>query len=214
MSSCSCPFRSIYYCTPLFPEELTLSVELRTHRHGACQTNARQSIRAGTGKARTRKCRARVHRGHAQAQHTRSQAAVLCQDKQAGKRGNSVCRWQAGLKPLDQKILEKVPEPRGVCFKFWVIKSRSCFRHSPRSHIRGCLWNSEPDSHANSHNAFGQLFWFSGKYGFGQKMPFCDIQNIPRKDSLFGVMAQRLVKKIECSDLRVLGGDIYGPLPN
>ena len=49
-------------------------------------------------------------------------------------------------------------------------QSRSCFRHSPRSHIRGCLWNSEPDSHANSHIALGQFFWFSGKHVCGQKI--------------------------------------------
>jgi len=32
-------------------------------------------------------------------------------------------------------MLEMVREPRGVRFKLWVITSRSCFRHSPRSHI-------------------------------------------------------------------------------
>jgi len=32
----------------------------------------------------------------------------------------------------------------------------------PRSHIRGCLWNSGPNSHANSHIAFGHLFGFAG----------------------------------------------------
>jgi len=35
---------------------------------------------------------------------------------------------------------------------------------------------------------FWSVFWFSGKCVFGQKMPFCDIQNIPRKGPLFGVM--------------------------
>jgi len=57
--------------------------------------------------------------------------------------------------PLGQARLEMVPEPRGDCFKLWVIKSRSCFRHSPRSHIGDALWNSEPDSR----HQFSQCFW-------------------------------------------------------
>jgi len=48
-----------------------------------------------------------------------------------------------------------VPEPRGVCFKLWVMKSRSCFRNSSRSHIGDVLWNSELDSHRQ----FSQFFW-------------------------------------------------------
>jgi len=72
--------------------------------------------------------------------------------------------------PLDQKTLENVPEPRWVCFKLSVIQSCSCFRHSTRSQIRGFLWNFELDSHANPHNAFGQLVWFSGKCVFVQKV--------------------------------------------
>ena len=36
-----------------------------------------------------------------------------------------------------------------------MIKSRSCFRHSPRSHIGDALWNSEPDSRQQ----FSQCFW-------------------------------------------------------
>ena len=50
------------------------------------------------------------------------------------------------------------------------------------------MWNSEPGSHAISHNAFCQLFQFSGKCVFGRKMPFCDIQNTPRKGPLFDAM--------------------------
>jgi len=48
--------------------------------------------------------------------------------------------------PMGQKRPHMVPEPKGVCFKLWVIKSRSCFRHSLCSHIGDVLWNSEPDS--------------------------------------------------------------------
>ena len=55
-------------------------------------------------------------------------------------------RWGKPPDPSDQKWLEMVQEPRGVNFKLWVIKSRSCFRHSPRSHVGDVLWNSEPDS--------------------------------------------------------------------
>jgi len=79
-----------------------------------------------------------------------------------------------------------VLEPRGICSKLWVIKSCSCFRQSPRSHIRGCLWNSEPDSHANARSAFGQLFWFSGKCVLVQKVIKRIIQNTLGKRLLFG----------------------------
>ena len=48
-----------------------------------------------------------------------------------------------------------VPEPSWVCFKLWVIKSCSCFRHSPRSHILDVLWNSEPDSRRQFSRCFG-----------------------------------------------------------
>jgi len=57
--------------------------------------------------------------------------------------------------PLCQKRIEMVPEPRGVCFKLWVKKSRSCFSHSPRSHIGYVLWSSEPDSCRK----FSRCFW-------------------------------------------------------
>ena len=71
--------------------------------------------------------------------------------------------------PSGQKMLEMVLEPRGDCLKLWVIKSRSCFRHPLRSHIGDALWNSEPDSRHNSHSAFGQHFWYSGKCVFGAR---------------------------------------------
>jgi len=58
---------------------------------------------------------------------------------------------------LDQKRLDMVPEPRGVCVKLWVIKSCSCFRHPPCSHIGDVLWNSEPDSHRQ----ISHCFWSS-----------------------------------------------------
>jgi len=38
--------------------------------------------------------------------------------------------------PLGQKRLEMAHELRRVRFKLWVIKSCSCFLHSPRSHVR------------------------------------------------------------------------------
>jgi len=40
----------------------------------------------------------------------------------------------------------------------------------------------------NSHNALGQLFWFSGKSVFGQKVLKRIIQNTPRKGPAFGHM--------------------------
>jgi len=64
----------------------------KTHRnvdrHWVCWTHAWQSTRTGMDKAHARKCRARAHKGHAQAQHTRWQAPVLCLDKQASKPTN------------------------------------------------------------------------------------------------------------------------------
>jgi len=44
---------------------------------------------------------------------------------------------------------------------------------------------------ANSHTAFGQLFWFSGKCVFVQKVPKRIIQNTPRKGPVFGDMDWR-----------------------
>jgi len=80
-----------------------------------------------------------------------------------------VCTWiffedKAVKYPLGQKKFQIIPEPRGDCFKLWVIKSRSCFRHSP---------------------AFGQLFWFSRKCVLVQKVLKCIIQNTPRKGPFF-----------------------------
>ena len=68
------------------------------------------------------------------------------------------------------KRFSKWYRSQGGLFKLWVIKSRSCFYHSPRSHIGDALWNSEPDSRHNSHTTFGQLCWFSGKCVFVQKV--------------------------------------------
>jgi len=42
---------------------------------------------------------------------------------------------------------------------------------------------------ANSHTAFGQLFWFSGKCIFAQKVLKRIFQNTPRKGPGFGHMA-------------------------
>ena len=68
-----------------------------------------------------------------------------------------VCIYVYICIPLDQKRLDMVPEPRGVCVKLWVIKSCSCFRHPPCSHIGDVLWNSEPDSHRQ----ISHCFWSS-----------------------------------------------------
>jgi hypothetical protein len=68
--------------------------------------------------------------------------------------GSRTVFWPISQRPLGHKRLEMVPEPRGVCFKIWVIKSRSCLRHSPRSHIGDVLWNSEPDSLRQFSSAF------------------------------------------------------------
>jgi len=54
-----------------------------------------------------------------------------------------------------QKWLEMAQEPRGVCFKLWVIKTRSCCHPSPRLHIGDVLWNFEPDLR----HQFSQCFW-------------------------------------------------------
>jgi len=43
---------------------------------------------------------------------------------------------------------------------------------------------------ANSHTAFGQLFWFSGKCVFVQKVLKRIIQNTPRKGPVFGHMGR------------------------
>ena len=75
--------------------------------------------------------------------------------------------------PSGQKMLEMLPAPKRDCLKLSVMKFRNCFRQSPRWLTRESLWNSELDSRANSHNAFGQLFWFSGKCVFVQKVLQC-----------------------------------------
>jgi len=94
--------------------------------------------------------------------------------------------------PLGQKRLQMAHEPRGVCFKLWVIKSCSSFLHSPRSHVGDVLWNSEQTHVANSHDALGQLSWIPGKCVFDEKMQFCDIQNTPRKGPIFGQLSDGL----------------------
>ena len=67
---------------------------------------------------------------------------------------------------LGQKMLEMVPEPRRVRFKLWVIKSRSCFCHSPRSHIG----DSDPDSCCQ----FPQCVWSA--FLVFRKMRFQSVQ--------------------------------------
>jgi len=81
---------------------------------------------------------------------------------------NCACtRTNARSYPLGQKMLEMVPEPMGDCLKLWVMKSSSCFYHSPRSHIGDAFWNSEPDSrHQFSQCFWSAFFWFSGKCVF------------------------------------------------
>jgi len=83
---------------------------------------------------------------------------------------------------------QAVPEPRGYCFKLRAIKSRSCFRHSPRSHIGDALWNSEPDSRQQFSQCFWSAFLVFRKCVFVQKVLNRIIQNTPRKDPVFGHM--------------------------
>jgi len=80
--------------------------------------------------------------------------------------GSRTVFWPISQRPLGHKRPEIVPEPRGVCFKLWVIKSRSCLRHSPRSHIGDVLWNSEPDSHRQLSQCFGSAFLVFRKVRF------------------------------------------------
>jgi len=68
--------------------------------------------------------------------------------------------------PLGPNRRQTVLELRGVCFKLWVIKSRSCFCHSPRSHIGDVLWNSEPDSRRQFSQCFGSAFLVFRKIRF------------------------------------------------
>jgi len=68
--------------------------------------------------------------------------------------------------PFGQQSLEMAHEPTGVCFKFWVKKSCSCFLPIPRSHVGDVLWSSEPDSRRQ----FSHCFW-SAFLGF-RKMRF------------------------------------------
>ena len=78
---------SLYeYCTPPYPAELDDLWGGETHHNWACRLNARHSSRAGTGKARNSRCRARAHRGLTQAQHTRSHECDIYKDKHADKR--------------------------------------------------------------------------------------------------------------------------------
>ena len=91
--------------------------------------------------------------------------------------------------PLGQKSLEMAHEPRGVCLKLWVKRSRSCFLHSPRSHVRDVFGILNQTHVANSHSAYGQLFWLSGKCVFVQRVLKRIIQNTPRKGPVCGHMA-------------------------
>ena len=90
--------------------------------------------------------------------------------------------------PLDQKSLEKVPEPRWVCFKLWVIKSRSCFRHSTRSHIRE-FWIRPT---CQSSQCFWSAFLVFRKMRLRSESAETFIQNTLGKGPLFGQMVARI----------------------
>ena len=81
-----------------------------------------------------------------------------------------------------------VPQPRGVCFKLWMMKSSSSFRHSPRSHIVDVLWNSEPDSRHQFSSCFWSAFLIFRKMRFWTKSADTTTQNIRWKGPLFGEM--------------------------
>jgi hypothetical protein len=55
---------------------------------------------------------------------------------------------------------------------------RSCLRHSPRSHILGVYKFLNRTHIAKFHSASGQLFWFSGKCVYVQKMQKRKCKNI------------------------------------
>jgi len=80
---------------------------------------------------------------------------------------------------------EMVPEPRGVCFKLWMMKSSSCFRHSPRSHIVDILWNSEPDSRHQFSSCFWSAFFGFSENAFLNKRCWNDDTNHPPEGSTF-----------------------------
>ena len=76
-------------CTP-YPAELKLSWGREIHCNLARWPNSGQNTRTGTGRARASRCRAHAHKGPVTAQHTHSQARVICQNKQADKRANDL----------------------------------------------------------------------------------------------------------------------------
>ena len=90
--------------------------------------------------------------------------------------------------PLGQKSLEMAHERRGVCFKLWVKNLAAVF-FNHLAHTLGMFCGILNKTHvANSQTAFGQLFWFSGKCVFVQKVLKRIIQNTPRKGPVFGHM--------------------------
>jgi len=81
-----------------------------SHRNWACRPNARHSTRAGAGRAHASRCRARAHKGPAQAQRMCSQARVTCHGRQADNRNGTVraCRCKARAHKRDMQCKHPV----------------------------------------------------------------------------------------------------------
>jgi len=88
--------------------------------------------------------------------------------------------------PSGQKMLEMLPAPKRDCLKLSVMKFRNCFRQSPRWLTRESLWNSELDSHANSHKGFWSAFLVFRKMRFRSESATMFIQNTLGKGPVFG----------------------------
>jgi len=76
------------------------------------------------------------------------------------------------------------------------MKSRRCFRHSPRSHIGDALWNSEPDSCHQFSQCFLSAFLVLRKLHF-RKVLKRIIQNTSRKGPVCGTWYKFLSKDMQ-----------------
>jgi len=88
--------KSKYWCTP-YPDELQLSMGLGNSLRLSLSTKCRQSTRAGTGKARAKKCRAFAHKGPVQSttrsrRHTVSSNTSRLANTQTKARYAQTCR--------------------------------------------------------------------------------------------------------------------------
>jgi len=93
-----------------------------------------------------------------------------------------------------------VPEPRGVCFKLWVINlaAVSATHLARLGRFCGILIQTHV---ANSHSALGQLFWFSGTCVFDEKMRFVTSKTPHRRVHF---LARWIVRQCACVCHRVL----------